>query len=119
MARTGQTPEAGPPAPDWREREADERDRLADERDWLAGERERGADERGRLADERDRVAAERERLIVVLSPDVCLPGRQGIIPALPRQDQARCAKGLPWCGPPRAMGHWSDAAHRPDRRRS
>ena len=54
MGRPGQSPMAGSPVSDRRERDAGERDLLADEREQEADERERLADEREREADERE-----------------------------------------------------------------
>ena len=55
--------EPGAPAPDWRERLADERERKADDVEAIADERERRAEERETTADEREFKADERERL--------------------------------------------------------
>jgi hypothetical protein len=52
----------GAPAPDWRERRAEERERKTGEVEAIADERERETDEREAIADERERQADERER---------------------------------------------------------
>jgi hypothetical protein len=58
----GPPAQPGTPAPDWRERLADERERRTDEAEAIADERERRADERETIADDRERTADERER---------------------------------------------------------
>jgi hypothetical protein len=59
----GRPPRPGAPAPDWRERVADERERKTDEVEAIADERERKAEERETTADEREVRADERERV--------------------------------------------------------
>ncbi len=57
----GPPPQPGAPAPDWRERRADDRERRTDEVEAIADQRERHADDRESSADDRERHADDRE----------------------------------------------------------